>query len=122
MYQSDLKPEEWELIEGYFTPSDKRGCKPRHGKKAIVDAILYVVKSGCQWRMLPKDLPPWKTVYGHFSQWNKAGVWEHALDRLNGQYRLSQKKELRQAMQSLIRKASRPSLPVTKEVLMAAKR
>jgi putative transposase len=54
-----------------------------HPRKLIVDAILYLVRSGCQWRMLPNDFPPWQTVYDHFSRWNKRGVWEWALDRLN---------------------------------------
>ena len=103
------------MIEGYFKPSDARGRKSKHDKKAIVDAILYVVKSGCQWRMMPKDFPPWKTVYGHFSHWNKEGAWESALDKLNEQYRISQKKELRRAMELLILKASKPSTPVRKE-------
>ena len=94
MYPSDLKADEWLLIGSYFNARDVRGRKPRHSRKAIVDAILYVVKSGCQWRMLPKDFPPWKTVYGHFSRWNKEGVWESALDRLNGEYRASQKKRV----------------------------
>ncbi len=92
MYQSDLKADEWSMIESYFTRGDVRGRKPVHSRKAIVDAILYIVKSGCQWRMMPKDFPPWKTVYGHFSHWNKEGVWERVLDRLNLEYRASQKK------------------------------
>jgi transposase len=58
MYQSDLKAKEWAMIEGYFKSDDTRGRKSRHNKKAIVDAILYLVKSGCQWRMMPKDFPP----------------------------------------------------------------
>ena len=91
MYQSNLKADEWARIEGYFEPQDKRGCKPEHSKKEIVDAILYIVKSGCQWRMLPKDFPPWKTVYGHFSRWNKEGVGEQALDHLNQCHREHQK-------------------------------
>lgn len=87
MYQSDLKSGEWAMIEDYFVPSDRRGCKPTHKKKAIVDAILYVVKSGCQWRMLPKDFLSWKTVYGHFNRRNKQGLWERVLNKLNGLYR-----------------------------------
>lgn len=105
MYPSDLKEKEWLLIEAYFQARDTRGRKSTHSKKAIVDAILYVVRTGCQWRMMPKDFPPWKTVYGHFSRWNKEGVWEKALDEINRQYRLSEKKELRRAMGLLIRKA-----------------
>ena len=54
-----------------------------HTKKSIVDATLYVLKGGVTWRMMPNDLPPWKTVYDHFSRWNKTGVWEKILDGLN---------------------------------------
>lgn len=57
-------------------------------KKTIVDAILYVEKSGCQWLMLPKDIPSWKKVYGHFNLWNKQGLWGDALDKPNGLYKL----------------------------------
>ena len=92
MYPSSLKEREWELVRHYFEPKDRRGRKPLHDKKAIVDGILYVVKSGCQWRMLPSDFPPWQTVYDHFSRWNKQGVWEAALDALNRRYRKQQKK------------------------------
>jgi putative transposase len=83
MYPSDLKDVEWEKLKTYFERSDPRGARSKHEKKRIVEAILYVTKSGCQWRMLPKDFPPWKTVYDHFRLWNLRGVWEKALDELN---------------------------------------
>ena len=54
-YPSDLTDTEWDLIHHHFQPSDRRGRWCLHPRKLIVDAILYVVKSGCQWRMLPKD-------------------------------------------------------------------
>ncbi|MGQ5525719.1 transposase [Chitinimonas sp. PSY-7] len=54
--------------------------------------MLYVTKSGCQWRMLPTDFPPWQTVYDHFSRWNRQGVWERALDELICTYRRQRKK------------------------------
>jgi putative transposase len=82
-YPSDLTDAEWALIEHYFQPRDRRGSASLHPRKRIVDAIFYVVKSGCQWRMLPNDFPPWQTVYDHFSRWNKRGVWEAALNQLN---------------------------------------
>ena len=41
----------------------------------IVNAIMYVTRTGCQWRMLPKDLPPWQTVYGYFRRWTRQGLW-----------------------------------------------
>jgi putative transposase len=86
-YPSDLTDAEWALIQRHFQPGDRRGSACRHPRKRIVDAILYVVKSGCQWRMLPNDFPNWKTVYHHFSRWNKSGVWEAALDRVNAIHR-----------------------------------
>lgn len=91
-YPNDLKQKEWEQISHHFERRDPRGRNSKHDKKAIVDAILYVLKSGCQWRMLPKEYPSWKRVYDHFSRWNKRGVWEAALDELNRTYRKGQKK------------------------------
>ena len=86
-YPSDLTDTEWDRIHHHFQPSDRRGRGCLHPRKLIVDAILYVVKSGCQWRMLPNDFPPWQTVYDHFSRWSKRGVWESALDQLNTLHR-----------------------------------
>jgi hypothetical protein len=63
MYQSDLSEEEWGLVSHHLEHKDPRGKKPIHSKRAIVNAIFYISKSGAQWRMLPKDYPPWKTVY-----------------------------------------------------------
>ena len=91
-YPSDLKDKEWKRIEGYFQSRGVGGRTPKHSKQAIVNAVLYVVKSGCQWRMLPKDFPPWKTVYDHFRRRNLQGVWEQVLDELNRQHRTQVKK------------------------------
>ena len=87
MYPSDLSDQEWELIAHHFEPKDRRGSGHIHSKKRVVDAILYVVKGGIGWRMLPHDFPPWKTVYDHFRNWNQRGVWEAALDELNALHR-----------------------------------
>ena len=87
MYDSDLSAEEWALIQHHFQPKDKRGAEPIHAKRDIVNAILYLSKTGAQWRMLPKSFPPWKTVYDHYSNWNRRGVWEAAVDELNTLHR-----------------------------------
>ncbi len=87
MYDSDLKDEEWELIARHFEPKDPRGRKPAHCKRDLVNAILYVNKTGAQWRMLPNDFPPWKTVYDHYRRWNERGVWIEALDELAQMHR-----------------------------------
>ncbi len=73
-YPTDLKYNEWLLIAQFF-PTPQRGHPRKWARWQIVNAILYVTRTGCQWRMLPKDLPPWQTVYGYFRRWTRQGVW-----------------------------------------------
>ncbi len=74
-YPTDLKYTEWLLIAGFF-PSQPRGRPCKWERWQILNAILYVTRTGCQWRMIPKDLAPWQTVYGYFRRWTQQGVWE----------------------------------------------
>ena len=72
----DLSDEEWGLLEAHL-PAPKRRGRPRlRSPRQIVDAVFYVVNSGCQWRMLPRDFPPWKTVFHYFRAWRLDGTWE----------------------------------------------
>ena len=75
MYPSDLSDEEWQLICHHFEPKDRRGSGHKYPKKLMVDAILYVIKGGIPWRLMPNDFP--------CRNWNQRGVWETALDQLN---------------------------------------
>lgn len=78
-YPSDLKDGEWEEIEEIFTQKDSpRGRKPKHSRRIILDAIFYVLRTGCQWRYLPKDYPPWKTVYTQYRRWKESNRYEEA--------------------------------------------
>jgi putative transposase len=73
-YPTDLKCNEWRLIEPLLPQTS--GGRPREWPLwLIVNAIMYVTRTGCAWRMLPKEYPPWKTVYGYFWRWTRAGVW-----------------------------------------------
>jgi len=75
-YPSDLSDAEWALLE-HLVPAPKTGGRePIHSRREIVNAIFYVLRSGCQWRMLPHDFPPWETVYDYFRRWRDSGVWE----------------------------------------------
>ena len=74
-YPTDLKYSEWELIAEFF-PACPRGRPRKWAMWQIVNAILYLTRTGCQWRMLPSDLPPWQTVYGYFRRWTRNGVWK----------------------------------------------
>ncbi len=71
---TDLKYSEWTRIAPFF-PNSQRGHPRKWERWQIVNALLYVTRTGCQWRMMPKDLPPWQTVYGYFRRWTVQGLW-----------------------------------------------
>jgi transposase len=75
-YASDLTDAEWALIEPHM-PAVKRLGRPRETElRSVLDAILYIARTGCQWRMLPKDFPPFTTVQGYFYDWRDQGLFE----------------------------------------------
>jgi transposase len=75
-YPSDLSDAEWRIVAP-LVPAVKRGGRPaRWSRREILNGILYVVRTGGQWRALPHDLPPWQTVYCYFRLWRNAGIWE----------------------------------------------
>jgi len=88
-YPSDLSDEAWQVLDPLI-PADKRGGRPaEHERREIVNAVLYVLRTGCQWRALPHDFPPWKTVYTYFHTWRRDGTWERIHDVLRQQVRRS---------------------------------
>ena len=90
-YPTDLNDQQWALVEGFTRRPDPRGAVRRHAMREILNAILYVNKTGCQWRMLPAHFPPWQTVYDHFRRLRERGVWETMMLELNKKVR--QKKD-----------------------------
>lgn len=75
-YSTDLSDLEWNVLEPYV-PAQKSGGRPiTHHRREIVNAIFYIIRSGCGWRLLPRDLPPWKTVYYYWRNWRLDGTWE----------------------------------------------
>ena len=75
-YPYDLTDAEWTILAP-LVPRPLPGGRPsRHARREIVNAILYVLRTGCQWRAVPHDLPPWGTVWWYFRRWREAGVWE----------------------------------------------
>lgn len=85
-YPHGLTDAEWALVQDLFQQGGP-GRPPLHSRRAVVDACIYVVRSGCPWRMLPKDLPPWQAVYGQFRRWAEADLFEQMHDRLRGMWR-----------------------------------
>lgn len=88
-YPSDLTDEQWALVEPLLPPAGSGGRPEKHERRAIVDAVLYVVRTGCSWRQLPADFPPWQTVYWYFVRWEKQRVTLKLLDTLRQQIRVA---------------------------------
>jgi transposase len=94
-YSSSLSDKEWEilapLLEEIF-PQKKQTCPPKWSKRQILDGILYQLKNGCNWEDLPKNLPPYSTVYWHYKQWRAAGAIDRLMRVLHQQVREQVKK------------------------------
>ena len=87
-YPSDLADGQWRLIDPLI-PEAKWGGRPRaHDMREVVNAIMYVVRTGCSWRQLPHDFPPWETVYRYFRRFQCDGTWENIHDRLRSRVRI----------------------------------
>jgi putative transposase len=82
-YPTDLSDDEWLCIRPHLPEHTGQGRPRLHGLRTILDAVYYVLKSGCPWRWLPREFPPWKTVYDWFRRWRIDGTWE----RLNSELR-----------------------------------
>src|SRR5919112_1978466 len=99
-YSTDLTDAEWECLELYVPPPNKRGRPKTYSSRQVLNAIFYVLKSGCAWRLLPRDFPPWETVYWWFRRWRIDGTFE----RLNS--------ALRERLRTRLRRNPQPSAGV----------
>ncbi len=93
VYPSDLTPEQMDLILPLLPPSPPIGCDREVDLRKIVNGIFYVVRSGCQWRMLPKNYEHWNTTYGYYRRWRKEGVWQAVHDVLRERVRKQEDRE-----------------------------
>ena len=78
-YPSDLTDEEWSLIERLIPPAKRGGTKRTVNLREIANGLMYILSTGCQWRAIPKDLPPRSTLYDYFGLWS----WDGTLDRIH---------------------------------------
>ena len=86
-YPTDLTDAQWELIELVIPPAKPGGRPRKTSMREVLNTILYLTRTGCQWGMLPRDLLPKSTVFGYFSAWRDDGTWQTILDRLREAYR-----------------------------------
>ena len=92
-YSSDLTDAQWQRIAPLIPPAKPGGHPRTVDIRAILNAIFYRTKTGCQWRNLPHDLPPWSTAAGYYRIWRRAGVWETIHDTLREQVRVKAGRE-----------------------------
>ena len=87
-YPSDLSDAEWALLAPLLPPPAARGRPRKWPPRLVADAVFYLLRTGCAWRMLPREFPPWPTVFAHFRRWRRDGTLRRAHDALRGQVRL----------------------------------
>jgi putative transposase len=88
-YPTDLSDREWTLIHHLVPPAKPGGRPEKYPKREILDAIFYILRGGCAWRLLPHDFPPWQIVYQYFWRWRKDGTWQRMHDLLRGDVRVA---------------------------------
>lgn len=88
MYASDLTDKEWEVVSKLMPVGIKSGRPRKWSVRIMLNAIFYVEKTGCQWRQLPKDFPPWKGVYNTYWRWRERGVWQMLVTALREDLRV----------------------------------
>jgi transposase len=92
-YSSDLSDREWQILEPLLPPEKPGGRHRAYPIREILNAIQYVLRSGCAWRAIPHDLPHWETAYHYFQRWKKDGTWQQIHDQLHTELRLRMGRE-----------------------------
>ena len=102
-YPSDLTDAQW-LILAPFLPTAATTGRPRRELREVINTLLYALRAGASWRLLPHDLVPWQTAYGYLQRWQRAGLWQHLSDVLVAHRRAGLAKKNDRALGSLTRR------------------
>lgn len=93
VFPARLTDAQWAILQP-LVPATKAGGRPaKYSRRALIDAIVYVIRQGCTWRALPADLPHWNTAFWYFCCWQEDGTWDKIADRLRRLVRLSHGRE-----------------------------
>lgn len=92
-YPSDLTDAEWEFLAPFIPPAKRGGRRRTTDPREVLNAIFYLLKTGCQWQMLPGEFPPSGTVFYYYNTWRKDGTWERMNAALREAVRLQAKRE-----------------------------
>ena len=91
IYPTDLTDEQWNLIKPHIPPDKsgtRKGGRPPVDKRLVVNGLMYFARSGCQWRMLPREFGPWSTVHHHYRLWRRSGLLQEIHDALRQEVRI----------------------------------
>jgi putative transposase len=92
-YPSDLSDPEWQILSALLPEPSGPGRPRTRNLREILNAIFYLLRSGCAWRMLPRDFPPFQTVYYYFRKWRQDGTWEEIHEALRDRLRVQEGRE-----------------------------
>src|SRR3954464_188522 len=92
-YPSDLSDEQWAILEPLLPPPVKAGAPRKTALREVLNAIFYVLSTGCAWSALPHDFPPEGTVRDYFHQWRRRGLWQQIHNARRGGFRVAAGKE-----------------------------
>lgn len=106
-YPSDVTQKEWLIVKPLLPQSGKLGRPPRYSRRVMLNAMMYVVRSGCTWRMMPKEFPHWRLVYYYFAKWQSLGVWQRLNDALRDRVRVKAGKKKPRPLRSSTARALR---------------
>lgn len=122
-YPSDLKDSEWVLIKDFIETDFSRGGRPyKHSRREILNALFYVLKTGCQWRYLPQDFPNWKTVYLQYRRWLIKGTIDHIYESLHKLERIRNNREAKPSAAIVDSQSIKTAEKGGSEVLMEVKK
>ena len=93
-YPTDLTDAQWEILEPLIPPAKPGGRRRSVNMREILNAIFYLLRSGCQWRLIPHDFPPWTTVWTYFRNWRNDGTWQTLHDALRDRVRQADGREV----------------------------
>ena len=87
-YSTDLSDAEWQILEPLLPPAKAGGRHRKYQMPEVINAIQYILRGGCAWRLMPHDLPHWRSAYEYFRQWRSDGTWLRVHDHLHEQVRI----------------------------------